>query len=106
MKYISEFTSDNDDAFNWVNAKDTSVFMAEIKKNGEVYWSQSVPYKEGESFESYVKIGLNKIDMLVRANTTVRVRGKIIYLSRESNYNFTIKNLSSGNTFEVSGIWK
>jgi hypothetical protein len=53
-----------------------------------------------------VKPGGTKIEMLVKASTSVRARGKITYLSRESHYNFTIKNLSSGNTFEVSGIWK
>ena len=106
VKYMSEFTSANDDAFNWVNSKDTSIFMTDIRKENEVYWSRNVIYKKGQAFDPYVTIGISKIDMLVQANTTVRVRAKMIYLSRESNYNFTIKNLSSGHTFDVSGIWK
>jgi hypothetical protein len=106
VKHMSEFTSANDDAFNWVNSKDTSIFMTDIIKDNQVYWSRNVIYKKGQTFDPYVTIGISKIDMLVRANTTVRVRAKMIYLSRESNYNFTIKNLSSGHTFEVSGIWK
>jgi hypothetical protein len=105
VKHMSEFSSEDDDAFSWVNTKDTSVFMQEIKKDGTIYWSQNVPYKKGQSFEPYVKMG-SKIQGLVQANTTVRIRGKVTYLSRESHYTFTIKNLSSGNTFEVSGIWK
>ncbi|MEJ7560746.1 MAG: hypothetical protein WKF66_20715 [Pedobacter sp.] len=105
VKHMSELSSEDDDAFSWVNTKDTSIFMQEIKKDGTIYWSQNVPYKKGQSFEPYVKMG-SKIQGLVQANTTVRIRGKVTYLSRESHYTFTIKNLSSGNTFEVSGIWK
>lgn len=105
VKHMSEFYSEDEDAFSWVNAQDTSIFMQEIKKDGTIYWSQNVPYKKGQSFEAYVKTG-SKIEGLVQANTSVRIRGKVTYLSRESHYIFTIKNLSSGNTFEVSGIWK
>jgi hypothetical protein len=74
VKYISEFTSEDDDAFKWVNTQDTSAFMQEIKKDGEIYWSQSVPYKKGQSLEPYVKVGGTKIEMLVQANTSVRAR--------------------------------
>lgn len=106
VKYMSEFTSEDGDAFKWANTEDTSIFMGEITKDGQVYWSQNVLYKKGQSFESYVKTGGSKIEMLVQANTSIKARGKITYLSRESHYTFTIKNLSSGNTFDVSGIWK
>lgn len=106
VKHMSEFTSNDDDAFNWVNATDTSVFMDEIKKDGKIYWSQPVAYKKGQSLEPYVKTGGSKIEILVQANTSAKARGKITYLSRESHYTFTIKNSSSGNLFEVSGTWK
>ena len=106
VKYVSEFTSDDDDAFNWVNKQDTTVFMDDILKDGAIYWSAKVPYKKGQSFEPYVTEGGSKIEMLVKANTSVKVRGKTTYLSRECLYTFTIKNIASGNTFEVSGTWK
>jgi hypothetical protein len=106
VKHMSEFSSEDNDAFSWVNNQDTSIFMQEIIKDGAVYWSQNVPYKKGQSFESYVKTNGPKIEALIKANTSARIRGKITYLSRESKYTFTIKNLSSGNTFEVSGTWK
>lgn len=44
---MSELSSEDDDAFSWVNTKDTSIFMQEIKKDGTIYWSQNVPYKKG-----------------------------------------------------------
>lgn len=106
VQHMSEFTSEDDDAFSWVNSPDTSVFMEDIKKDGQIYWSRNVLYKKGQSLEPYVKIGVDKIEMLVNANTSLKVRGKITYLTRESHYTFTIKNSSSGNTFEVSGTWK
>jgi hypothetical protein len=106
VKYMSEFNSEDEDAFNWVNKQDTSVFMQDLEKEGKIYWSQSVPYKKGQSFEPYVKIGGTKIELLVQANTSVNARGKITYLSRESHYTFTVKNITSGNTFDVSGTWK
>ncbi|MCX2584052.1 MULTISPECIES: hypothetical protein [unclassified Pedobacter] len=106
VKHMSEFTSDDDNAFNWVNTQDTTVFMQDILIDNKVYWSQSVPYKKGQSLTPYVKTGGGKIEMLVKANSSVNVKGKITYLSRESDYSFTIKNLTSGNTFDVSGKWK
>jgi hypothetical protein len=106
VKYMSEFISHDVDAFNWVNTQDTLVAMDEILKDGAIYWSAKVPYKKGQSFQPYVTEEGSKIEILVKANTNVKVRGKIVYLSRECLYTFTIKNLSSGNTFEVSGIWK
>ena len=106
VKHMSEFTSPVDDAFNWVNTQEIPIFLEEINKDGKIYWSKNVSYKKGQSFEPYLTVGGSKIEILVKANTSVKASGKITYLSRESKYTFTIKNMSSGNTFDVYGTWK
>lgn len=106
VKHMSEFTSSDDDAFNWVDSRDTPMFLEEINKDGKIYWSKNVSYKKGQSFEPYLTVGGSKIEILIKANTSVKAKGKITYLSRESKYTLSIKNISSGNTFDVYGTWK
>ena len=105
VKYMSEFSSEDYGAFDWVNSQDTLIFMDEIRRNGAVSWSGQVPYKKGQSFGAYIKAG-EKEELLVQPYTNIKVRGEMVWLARECLYTFTIKNLSSGNTFEVSGTWK
>jgi hypothetical protein len=105
-KIISEFDSKDDDAFGWVHPDGTTIFMNELVREGVTYWSSPVTYKKGKSIEPYATKGFNKMELLVKANTTIKVRGEIHYVSRECLYTFTVKNVSSGNTFETSGTWK
>lgn len=105
VNYMSEFSSTDEEAFKWVNAPDSLMFMGEILKEGSVYWSKQVPYKKGQYFEPYLTDG-NKQELLVQPYSSIRVSGEINYLTRECQYTFTIKNQSSGHLFDVSGIWK
>lgn len=105
VNYLSEFKSEDFGAFDWVNAQDTSIFMDEVLRDGAIYWSEKVSYKEGLSEEPYLKAG-NKAQLLVQPHSNIQVRGEMLYLERESLYTFTIKNLSSGHTFDISGTWK
>lgn len=104
VKYMSEFRSEDNAAFNWVNSQDTLIFMDEVLRDDVIYWSGQVPYKKGQSFEPYIKTG-SKQGLLVQPYTSTKVRGEMVYLERECLYTFTIKNLSSGNKFEISGTW-
>ena len=105
VKYMSEFTSDDQDAFSWTNTPDSLIFMGEILKDGVTYWSKQVPYKKGQYLESYMNEG-SKQELLVEPYTTISVSGEISYLTRECLYTFTIKNKSSGYIFDISGVWK
>lgn len=104
--YESEFISEDDGAFEWLNAQDTLIFMDEVVKEGKMYWADQVPYKKGRSLTPYVKEGGSKALLLVQPYSNVNIRGEMLYLERECLYTFTIKNLSSGHTFETSGTWK
>lgn len=106
VHYMSEFSSEDYGAFDWVDSKDTLIFMDEVLRENAIYWAGKVPYKEGQSLESYINKGGTKEELLVQPYTNIKVRGEMLYLERESLYTFTIKNLSSGNTFDVSGTWK
>ncbi|MEN5234147.1 hypothetical protein [Sphingobacterium faecium] len=105
VTYMSEFTSDDQEAFSWMNSPDSLIFMGEILKDGVTYWSKQVPYKKGQYLESYMNEG-SKQELLVEPYTTINVRGEISYLTRECLYTFTIKNMSSGYVFDISGVWK
>jgi len=105
VHYVSEFSSEDYGAFDWVNSQDSLISMDEIVREGATYWAAKVPYKKGQSLEPYFKPG-SKEELLVRPYTNVRVGGEMLYLERECLYIFTVKNLSSGNTFEISGKWK
>lgn len=105
VNYMSEFSSEDVNAFGWINAQDSLIFMDEVLKDGAVWWANEVPYTNGQSFEPYIKAG-NKNRLLVQPHASVDVRGEIVYLERECLYTFTIKNLSSGHTFDISGTWK
>ena len=106
VNYMSEFSSEDYGAFDWVNSKDTLIFMDEVLREDAAYWAGKVPYKEGQSLEPYVKEGGSKEELLVQPYTNIKIRGEMLYLERECLYTFTVKNLSSGSTFEVSGTWK
>ena len=105
VNYTSEFISHDYGAFEWMNSQDTLIFMDEIRRNTKVVWSERVFYRKGQSFEPYLKAG-NKDELLVPPYTNIKVSGEMLYLERECLYTFTIKNLSSGNTFKITGIWK
>jgi len=105
INYVSEFTSSDLDAFKWVNSADSLIFMGEILKEGMVYWSKQVPYKQGLSLEPYIKLS-DKAQLLVQPHSNVQLRGEVEYLERECHYTFTIKNQSSGHQFDISGTWK
>lgn len=103
--YESEFISDDYGAFDWLNSQDTLIFMDEVIREGAAYWAERVPYKKGRTFVPFVE-SPSKEELLVHPLTNINVRGEVLYLERESIYTFTIKNLSSGNTFDISGTWK
>lgn len=105
VNYMSEFSSNDEDAFKWINVQDSLIFMGEILKDGATYWSKQVPYKEGKFFEPYINSG-SKQELLVQPYSNIQVKGEIIYLTRECQYMFTIKNQSSGHLFDISGTWK
>lgn len=105
VNYMSEFSSTDEDAFKWINAQDSLIFMGEILKDGATYWSKQVPYKEGKFFEPYINSG-SKQALLVQPYSNIQVKGEIKYLTRECQYTFTIKNQSSGHLFDISGTWK
>lgn len=65
VHYVSEFNSEDNEAFNWVNSQDTLIFMDEVLRDNVIYWSGQVPYKKGQSFEPYMKSG-SKQELLVQ----------------------------------------
>ena len=103
--YESEFISEDYGAFAWLSSQDTLIFMDEVIRNGAAYWAERVPYKKGKSLVPYFE-SPSKEELLVRPFTNINVRGEILYLERESVFTFTIKNLSSGSLFDISGTWK
>jgi hypothetical protein len=105
VHYMSEFSSEYYGAFDWMNSQDSLIFMDEVVRAGATYWAAKVPYKKGIALEPYFNTG-SKEELTVRPYTNVRVGGEVLYLERECLYTFTIKNLSSGHTFEISGTWK
>lgn len=105
VHYMSEFSSEDYGAFDWMNSQDSLISMDEVVREGATYWASKVPYKKGRSLEPYFKTGSEE-KLLVQPYTNVRVRGEMLYLERECLYTFTVKNLSSGHTFEISGTWK
>src|SRR5690606_26568922 len=105
VKYMSEFSSEDVNAFDWVNPQDTLIFMDEIMKDGAIWWSGQDYYKKGKTFEPDIKAD-KKGELLVQPHSSINVHGKMVYLERECIYTFTIKNLSSGHTCDVSGTWK
>jgi hypothetical protein len=52
------------------------------------------------------KSKIHRDSVLIQTYTSIKVGGEIHYLERECLFTFTVKNLSSGNTFEISGTWK
>lgn len=105
VHYLSEFSSQDYGAFDWVTSQDSLIFMDEVVREGGTYWASRVPYKKGQSLEPYFKAGGGQT-ILVPPYTNVRVNGEVLYLERECLYTFTVKNLSSGHTFDISGTWK
>lgn len=105
VKYMSEFSSEDINAFDWVNDQDTLIFMDEVIIDDAIWWSDQVYYKKGQSSKSYIEKG-NKEELLVQPYSSINVRGRMNYLERECLYSFTIENLSSGHRFEISGTWK
>ncbi|MDH5825627.1 hypothetical protein [Sphingobacterium faecium] len=105
VNYLSEFSSDEYGAFDWVNSSDSLIFMGEILKDDIAYWSRQVPYRSGQYLEPFVKT-VNMEQLLVAPYSSVHVSGEITYLTRECHYTFTIENLSSGYRFDISGTWK
>ena len=105
VNYLSEFSSEDYGAFNWINPKDSLISMDEVVREGATYWAAKVPYKNGQSLVPYFNGG-SKEELLVRPYTNVQVGGEMLYLERECLYTFTVKNLSSGTTFDISGKWK
>ncbi|MDM1294451.1 hypothetical protein HX021_09120 [Sphingobacterium sp. N143] len=105
VKSSSLFASSDYGAFDWVNQQDSLVSMDELLVDGVVHWRGRVPYIADRTFEEYIKPG-SKEELLLKPHTTIRVRGQVKYLERTCRYTFTIKNKTSGNRFEVQGIWK
>jgi hypothetical protein len=105
VHYMSEFISEDYGAFDWMNSQDSLIFMDKVLKEGTIYWAGRVLYKKGQSLEPYIKKG-DRDELLVQPYTNIKVRGEMLYLERECLYTFTVKNLSSGSTFDISGTWK
>ena len=105
VRYSSEFLSNSYGAFDWNNKKDVSIFMDEILIDGASHWQGKVPYVKNKTFESYLKPG-NSQKILLRAHSSLSVRGEFTYLERICNYTFTIKNKNSGHRSNIKGIWK
>jgi hypothetical protein len=106
VHYSSEFISEDYGAFDWMSSQDSLISMDEVVREGATYWAGKVPYKKGQTLEPYIKEGGSRESVLVQPYTSIKVRGEMHYLERECLYTFTVKNLSSGNTFEISGTWK
>lgn len=105
VNYVSEFSSNDEAAFKWITTRDSLIFMSDLLKDGMIYWSKQVPYKEGRFLESYIKVG-NRAELLIQPYSNIKVSGEVEYLERECHYTFTIKNQSSGHLFDISGTWK
>lgn len=105
VHHVSEFSSEDYGAFDWINPEDSLIYMDEVVRKGATYWAAKVPYKKGQSLEPYFNRG-SKEELLVRPYTNIKIGGEMLYLERESLYTFTVKNLSSGHTFDISGTWK
>jgi hypothetical protein len=106
VHYMSEFSSEDYGAFEWVTGQDSLIFMDEVVRKGATYWAGKVPYKKGQFLEPYIKKGGSRESVLVQPYSSIKVRGEVVYLERECLYTFTVKNLSSGSRFDISGTWK
>jgi len=106
VHYISEFNSEDYGAFEWVKGQDSLLYMDEVVREGATYWAGKVAYKKGRFLEPYIKKGGSRESVLVQPHSSIKVRGEVVYLERECLYTFTVKNLSSGSMFDISGTWK
>jgi hypothetical protein len=106
VHYMSEFTSEDYGAFEWVKGQDPLISMNEVVREGATYWAEKVPYKKGQSLEPYIRKAGRGESVLVQPYTSIKVRGEVTYLERECLYTFTVKNLTSGSRFDISGTWK
>lgn len=106
VHYMSEFSSEDYGAFEWVKGQDSLISMGEFVREGATYWAEKVPYKKGQTLEPYIKKAGRGESVLVKPYSSIKVRGEMVYLERECMYTFTVKNLSSGSRFDISGTWK
>ncbi|MCY4779295.1 hypothetical protein ORI89_06515 [Sphingobacterium sp. UT-1RO-CII-1] len=106
VQSLSEFSSDDYGAFEWMDEENPFLLRDEIEENNFIVWAQQVPYLKGISTDNYVKPNSSKTELTVQPFTTVKLSGEIEYLERTSKYTLTIKNKTSGNNFEIEGLWK
>lgn len=102
VRYVSEFSSADENAFGWIGGPDTLISMDKIEKEGAIVWASPVRYKNGVSRAPFARGG----SLEVPPFTTLKVRGTVHYLERKCRYTFTIKNKSSGYRFTVTGLWQ
>lgn len=101
VTYTSELLSEDYGTFDWINNPDSMVFLDDIQLDGAIVWSQGVPFKEGVSTSEYI----NRHSTNLAPFSSLLVKGEMKYIERTSEFTLTLKNVSSGNQFKVSGIW-
>lgn len=106
VQSLSEFSSDDYGAFEWMDQENPLLFMDEIEEGGFIVWGKQIPYLKGISTDNYIKPDGSKTEITVKPFSTVKLSGEIEYLERMSKYTFTVKNTTSGNHFEIKGLWK
>lgn len=101
VKSTSELLSTDYGAFDWIARSDSIVSLGSIVVGDNELWSEGVPFKEGVSTKPYKNIHSTKLEPY----GSIVVKGEMQYLERSSEFTLTIKNVSSGNQFKVSGLW-
>jgi len=100
----SEFLSSAYGAFAWLpQNSDNQVHMTDLLLDGNIVWSDMVPYIEGESTKAFNSS--RKSELLVKAHSNVDLTGNVTYCERTCKYTFTIKNEDTGFRFKISGLW-
>lgn len=106
VQYMSDFSSDDYEAFGWVNNANSLVYMDDLKLDDHYFMLPPFEYKNGPSYVSFLDVNHSKEAFLIAPHTTKTVSGMIEYLERTCRYALTIRNKSSGNQFEITGLLK
>lgn len=101
----SHFESSDYGAFAWLPEEAVNISVPDLIIDDKMYAADRTIYREGITTTPYIKDPLNDYKVLVSPYNTVYLKGEITYCKRVFNYIFTVQNTSTGNRFEIKGVW-
>lgn len=102
--FTSEFISEDEEAFDWMENDSSLVSMPELVRDDIVLWSGFVPYRAEVTATPFASEGKSSQSLLVEPGTSIDVEGEMTYAERTLEYILTVENESSGYRFDISGV--